>query len=80
MSDTINRDVTNLDNTDWHELLQTVKLASRGEHGITSLNLMLTEELAPSKFFVMLERWMTVADWVSLAFAPVYEVEHAVDI
>ncbi|KAI2506325.1 guanylate cyclase [Fragilaria crotonensis] len=28
----------------------------------------------------MYERWADVADWVLLAFAPIYDVEHAVDV
>ena len=80
VSDTLHQDLTQLENANWQELLRTVKLASRGERGFALLNLTLTGEVHAREFYVMYERWADVADWVLLAFAPVDDVEHAVDV
>ena len=80
VSDTIHQDLSQLENADWMGLLREIKLASPGERGVSSMNITLTGEMQPREFYVMYERWADVADWVMLAFAPVYDVEHAIDV
>ncbi|KAI2506306.1 hypothetical protein MHU86_8136 [Fragilaria crotonensis] len=80
VSDTIHQGLSELENADWKQLLREIKLASPGERGVSSMNLTLTGEEEPREFYVMYERWADVADWVMLAFAPIYDVEHAIDV
>jgi serine/threonine protein kinase len=80
VSDTIHQGLTELANADWKQLLRDIKLSSPGERGVSSMNLTLTGEEEPREFYVMYERWADVADWVMLAFAPIYDVEHAIDV
>lgn len=80
VSDTIHEGLAELKNADWEGLREEVRQARPGTRSYSRLNLTLTGEEGPTEFYAMYDRWPYVADWVLLAFAPVDDVEHAVDV
>jgi serine/threonine protein kinase len=80
VSDTIHEDLIKLKNAKWHDLLLDVQRMRPGERGVSKLNVTLTGEDQAKEFYVMYERWDSVADWIMLAFAPTSDVDHAIDV
>jgi hypothetical protein len=70
VSDTIHESLIELENAKWQDLLVDVQQMRPGERGVSKLNVTLTGEQQPREFYVMYERWDSVADWVMLALAP----------
>ena len=81
VSDTIFQPLTSLTNANWTGLLDFIREdVRRGDRDYSTLNITLTSEKEPTEFYVMLERWKYVADWILLSFAPTHQVEHAIDV
>lgn len=80
VSDTIHEGLTKLKNADWDGLLKEVKELRPGGRGYSKFNLTLTGDTQSIEFYAMYDLWPFVSDWVLLAFAPVENVEHAIDV
>jgi Protein tyrosine and serine/threonine kinase len=79
-SDTILQDLTKLQSADWGGLLEEVRQVTPGDRKYTTLNITVTGDLSPTQFYVMFERWQYVADWTLLVFAPIAEVQSAINV
>mmetsp|Transcript_25785 Transcript_25785/g.76132 ORF Transcript_25785/g.76132 Transcript_25785/m.76132 type:complete len:1240 (-) Transcript_25785:267-3986(-) len=80
VSDTIYGDLTDLQNGNWSSLLEDVRELRPGERDFSTMNLTFTGERDPTEFYAMYERWKYVANWVLITFAPVFEVDNAINI
>ena len=80
VSDTILQGLTELSNADWKKLNQDVQRVIPGDRQYSNFNITLTGDTATTEFYVMYERWQYVAEWVLLVFAPVHEVDYAIDV
>lgn len=80
VSDTILQPLTNLTNADWDVLLASVQAVQKGGRSFDTISMTVTGNTTATEYYVMFERWQYVADWVLLVFAPVEEVEAAVDV
>ncbi len=78
VSDTMVQSLVKLKNADWNSLLDFVSHIDRGERDYTTLNITITGHNHPTEFYVMIEKWEYVADWMILTFAPVNEVRYAI--
>ena len=78
VSDTIVQSLVKLKNADWNSLLDFSSHIGRGERDYTTLNITITGHNYPTEFYVMIEKWDYVADWMILTFAPVNEVRYAI--
>ncbi|KAL9190468.1 hypothetical protein ACHAXT_007679 [Thalassiosira profunda] len=80
VSDTIFEGLAKLDNADWESLRTTLEDVKPGDRDFSKLNITLTGEREATEMYVMFEKWQYVADWALLAFAPVTEVDNAIDV
>jgi len=80
VSDTIYQGLSELENADWHSLRRSLKGLDPGERDYSKLNITLTGDEDAIEFYVMYEKWNYVADWALLMFAPVHEVDNAIEV
>jgi len=68
----------NINSSRWDELRDKVQATERGGRDHLVLNLTLTNETVPREYYVMFDRWASVAEYAMLVFAPVEEVHGAI--
>lgn len=66
--------------SDWRSLQRSLAKLDAGERDYSKLNVTLTGDNRPTEFYVMYEKWKYVADWALLLFAPVSEVDNAIQV
>ena len=80
VSDTIFQGLSKLENAHWNGLRESLDSLCPGERDFSKLNITLTGEKDAIEFYVMYEKWRYVADWALLIFAPVEEVNNAIQV
>jgi len=80
VSDTIHQGLTKLHNANWTNLLSEIQKLKPGERDFSTINITLTGDPYPTEFYAMYDRWLYVADWVVMAFAPALEVQNAINV
>ncbi|CAB9505250.1 Gamma-aminobutyric acid (GABA) B receptor [Seminavis robusta] len=80
VSDTLVQPPTLLDNANWKHLATQVQALQPGERSFTKLDITLTGQQEATSYYVLYERWPTVADWVTLLFVPQDELDSAMAV
>ena len=82
VSDTLHQPLgPSLDNANWTALARHVQdKVARGSKASFPLNITLTGDDEATPFYVLTDRWATVADWALMVFVPQNRLDHAVDV
>lgn len=80
VSDTLYQGLTKLENAEWHTLQKSLSSLKPGDRDLTRLNITITGDRTAVEHYVFYEKWHYVADWALLAFAPVKEVDNAMQL
>ena len=80
VSDTIAQGLTLLENADWDGLKTSLAELKPGDREFSTIDITLTGKRKAIEFYVMYERWQYVAEWALLVFAPVKEVDNAMNV